>query len=161
MISKHLSGHIYRNSPYESDDSCGTCDGARCDSCSEYWTVPGFDEDFYSKDEAEEKYKMLKRFLGLDPDDKKYILNIGFFIKDDSKLYALIDYETETKCIREVDPEWYDNLLKNAKIQREKYNECKCTDKDDEYFTCSKVGCNDNSCYRQMLGGKTEHKIYL
>lgn len=27
------TGHLYRNSPYESDDSCGNCDGARCDTC--------------------------------------------------------------------------------------------------------------------------------
>lgn len=27
------SHHIYRNSPFESCDSCGTCDGARCEDC--------------------------------------------------------------------------------------------------------------------------------
>lgn len=35
MERKHYSGHLYRNSPYESDDSCGNCDGARCDYCKE------------------------------------------------------------------------------------------------------------------------------
>lgn len=29
----HLTGHIHRNSPYECDDTCGTCDGAMCDYC--------------------------------------------------------------------------------------------------------------------------------
>ena len=28
-----LSGHIYRNSPFETADSCGNCDGANCDIC--------------------------------------------------------------------------------------------------------------------------------
>lgn len=35
MERKSYSAHMYRNSPYESDDSCGNCDGARCDSCKE------------------------------------------------------------------------------------------------------------------------------
>ena len=29
----YYTGHMYRNSPYETDDSCGNCDGARCDTC--------------------------------------------------------------------------------------------------------------------------------
>lgn len=32
---KHLSGHCYYRSPYETDDSCGNCNGARCDYCRE------------------------------------------------------------------------------------------------------------------------------
>ncbi len=33
--SKHMSGHMYRNSPFETDNSCGNCDGARCELCHE------------------------------------------------------------------------------------------------------------------------------
>jgi len=33
---KHLSGHMHHRSPYECDDNCGTCDGARCEYCHEY-----------------------------------------------------------------------------------------------------------------------------
>ena len=33
MIEKSLTGHIYYGSPYESYDSCGTCDGANCHKC--------------------------------------------------------------------------------------------------------------------------------
>ena len=29
----HLTGHMHYRSPYEMDDSCGTCDGAKCDYC--------------------------------------------------------------------------------------------------------------------------------
>ncbi len=29
----HMSHHMYRNSPFETDDKCGNCDGARCDGC--------------------------------------------------------------------------------------------------------------------------------
>lgn len=38
----HLSGHMYRNSPYETDDSCGNCDGARCDYCKKIVDEPYF-----------------------------------------------------------------------------------------------------------------------
>ena len=34
-----LSGHMYRNSPNESSDSCGNCDGANCDTCRRYYKV--------------------------------------------------------------------------------------------------------------------------
>ena len=30
---QHMSHHMYRNSPFETDDKCGNCDGARCDGC--------------------------------------------------------------------------------------------------------------------------------
>lgn len=30
-----LTGHMYFNSPFETCDSCGNCDGARCDYCRE------------------------------------------------------------------------------------------------------------------------------
>lgn len=39
---KYLSGHMYRNSPYETDDSCGNCDGARCDFCESVTVPPHF-----------------------------------------------------------------------------------------------------------------------
>jgi len=29
----YYSQHLYRNSPFESSDSCGNCNGANCDSC--------------------------------------------------------------------------------------------------------------------------------
>ena len=29
----HMSHHMYRNSPFETDDKCGNCDGARCEGC--------------------------------------------------------------------------------------------------------------------------------
>lgn len=38
--SSYLSQHMYRNSPFESSDSCGNCDGAACDDCHRV-TVPG------------------------------------------------------------------------------------------------------------------------
>ena len=39
ILESSLSGHVYRNSPFETDDSCGNCDGARCDSCREIYVL--------------------------------------------------------------------------------------------------------------------------
>lgn len=34
-----FTGHQYFNSPYESCDSCGNCNGARCDYCDVHWIL--------------------------------------------------------------------------------------------------------------------------
>ena len=34
-----LSGHLYRGAPHETDNSCGNCDGARCETCVEIHEV--------------------------------------------------------------------------------------------------------------------------
>lgn len=69
-ISKLLTGHIYYHSPYENCDSCGTCDGGRCDSCHTRYAVSEFDDlrlipgnykVFRTKEEAEEFVKDLER----------------------------------------------------------------------------------------------------
>jgi len=38
-VHVELTGHQYYGSPYESCDSCGTCDGARCDGCKVVWIL--------------------------------------------------------------------------------------------------------------------------
>jgi len=38
------SGHLRRGSAMETDDSCGNCDGGRCDSCTDIYEVFGFSE---------------------------------------------------------------------------------------------------------------------
>lgn len=43
-LSKCYSGHMYLNSPYESDNSCGNCDGAKCERCHEMYRVTEYDE---------------------------------------------------------------------------------------------------------------------
>lgn len=69
-ISKLLTGHIYFNSPYEGCDSCGTCDGGRCDGCHERYAVTEFDDlglipgnykVFQTKDDAEKFVEELER----------------------------------------------------------------------------------------------------
>lgn len=38
-MTMRLSGHLWSGSAMETDDSCGNCDGARCDSCRKVWDV--------------------------------------------------------------------------------------------------------------------------
>lgn len=43
-----LTGHQYYGTSmmaYESVDNCGTCDGARCDTCKTYYVVEDFEQD--------------------------------------------------------------------------------------------------------------------
>lgn len=39
----HYSGHMHSGSPYETDDSCGNCDGARCETCRKVYQIEDFD----------------------------------------------------------------------------------------------------------------------
>lgn len=55
-----FTGHMYRNSPYETCDSCGNCDGARCETCRKRYTVinTNTDEVFYSGYDVKEAEKI-------------------------------------------------------------------------------------------------------
>lgn len=85
-----LTGHQYYRSPYESSDNCGTCDGARCDTCNTKYIV----EDFYlnkiyyngfNKDKAESAVK-------------EYSKDYSDIITDIFKYYA-------------VDTEWFEREI--------------------------------------------------
>lgn len=47
ICSKVLTGHMHYMSPYETYDSCGNCDGARCDRCKTIYEVQDFDFDLH------------------------------------------------------------------------------------------------------------------
>ena len=53
IVNRAFTGHMYYRSPYECYDSCGTCDGGRCETCREKWEVSGWD----TEDERVELYK--------------------------------------------------------------------------------------------------------
>lgn len=38
-ITMRKSGHLWSGSAMETDDSCGNCDGANCDSCQDVYEV--------------------------------------------------------------------------------------------------------------------------
>lgn len=39
QIESFMTQHIYRGSAMETADSCGNCDGGRCEDCVELWAV--------------------------------------------------------------------------------------------------------------------------
>lgn len=66
-ISMHLSGHCNAGSPYYSDWDCGNCDGGRCETCREIYTVTIYEEPVM----CDEGYRVTKirkywNFIDLD-----------------------------------------------------------------------------------------------
>lgn len=57
-MNHSYTGHQYYRSPYESDDNCGTCDGARCDYCTKMYRVYNQMTDeiyYYGRSESKAK----------------------------------------------------------------------------------------------------------
>lgn len=62
LLYSELSGHLYKNSPYESCDDCGNCDGGRCEFCKRRYFVKDLNTHKlyytgYDKKAAEAAYK--------------------------------------------------------------------------------------------------------
>lgn len=107
------TGHLYRNSPYESDDSCGNCDGARCDTCQKI-IIPAGIECSIQCDKLE---RMLNE-LGLDRDV------VLFFTYDDSGKMNYKNYRfkwpTDT-MLKSKYPEKYKEIYSSLIEKEEKY----------------------------------------
>lgn len=97
---KELSGHMYRGSSYETSNSCGNCDGARCDDCEPMYTIynkeTGEDIPLYIEDPS-----ILRRLT--DVENLEYA-------------YYLIDFKYEGDCLDSDGKELY-NLLNKLFIQ--------------------------------------------
>lgn len=77
----HYSGHSHFNSPFETDNSCGNCDGAKCDICKKI-TEP----DHYSAAiPCDELEKILAKVVPELPEELRRDL-----VYDDCKNY--VDY---------------------------------------------------------------------
>lgn len=64
-LYEELTGHIYYSSPFESCDSCGTCDGARCQTCRKKYIVISSKSNIifyegYNESEAREELESLR-----------------------------------------------------------------------------------------------------
>ena len=59
MITKHMSNHIHKNSPFQTDNTCKNCNKEGCDSCKPYFTING-NGPFNSYEEAENSIKNTK-----------------------------------------------------------------------------------------------------
>lgn len=49
-IEVEKTGHLNRGSDYSSSDSCGNCDGARCDYCHDIYCVTIFEKPIFDGD---------------------------------------------------------------------------------------------------------------
>lgn len=108
----HYSGHIHYRSPYESDDNCGTCDGARCDYCRKI------------VDKSELEFSICTDILynilieeGV-PKDIASELAYSDFCGNSYKDYVLL-WPTAEK-LKEKYPEKYEELLKDVQ-EKEKF----------------------------------------
>lgn len=45
-IESHRTGHVNYGSMFETDSTCGNCDGGRCNSCTEIFTVYQYGEPY-------------------------------------------------------------------------------------------------------------------
>jgi hypothetical protein len=98
----HMSGHLYRNSPFESDDGCGNCNGAKCDYCREIIEHGHFECSIVCTDLE----KMLK-LEGVDDD------SISHLVYDDSATCYngyKIEWPTEETMERDK-PGFYNSLM--------------------------------------------------
>ena len=100
FIPFHYTGHTHYRSPYECDDNCGTCDGARCDSCHKV-----YDDRF----ELSYDYNFIDK-----------VMKEQFNIDDNEKIWAIYDrghyFDTWAHFpkigeIEEKYPEFYKELL--------------------------------------------------
>lgn len=153
MVVKEYTGHIYYRSPYESDDNCGTCNGAKCDYCKTRFRST-INDISYDTVEKAEKFENAFKLLINDKDDYA----IKFIIKD-NKLYC-VRYITPSdipSLCNEESPlyqEYFDKTI----LSQNRYKECKCTNKDE----CSQYGCDDSSCYYEMKNReRIEKKWYM
>lgn len=156
-MEKHLTGHIYYRSPYESDDNCGTCDGANCDRCNVVYTVNGVNSTFSDPGKAKAAEDAEKSLINLNHYGAQY------FIKDD-KLYASVwpvdsNGYVEVQCNEESAR--YKSKFDEVKQCHDRYDECNCTDKSEvkDGSPCSKFGCNDMKCYNKMKRGAITAKV--
>lgn len=91
------SGHMYYNSPFETCDSCGNCDGARCDYCREI-KIPEHYEIAIPSDALED---ILKEITDL-PDGCVHEL-----VYDDFKSYTIYNNKVYRICWPENKPVEY------------------------------------------------------
>lgn len=76
VVENFLSEHLYRCSPYESADTCGNCNGAKCDTCHTYYKVTEYSEPV-TTDEGYWKQSINKwRIFKNEKDATEYFMEI-------------------------------------------------------------------------------------
>ena len=169
-IQKHMTGHLYYKSAYETDDDCGNCNGGKCDYCHDNWTVgqKQFTNHEDAKNYADEYAIEVTELVDHEDADE----NTEFFLNKDGVLVCeLWDRDSKTTfvggykiftCNKKADS--YKKKYDEASLARDNWNNCPCTDKDDDgtQNPCSKIGCNDSQCHYEVQNkGRVERKWYM
>ena len=150
MVISKLSGHLRSGSAYESSDSCGNCDGARCEHCVESFAWYGHDEQWFrTAAEAQEWGQQQERERAeLVPGVKASNLTSPMWVLVDDKLHCYFyDYDEgayKTIPCNEGAATYYD-LWAEAVDRRQAYDRCAIADKGQGYHIsyCQMFGqCN-------------------
>lgn len=92
-MRSELTGHMYYKSPYESCDSCGTCDGIKCDTCRTKYIV-------------EDLYKNKEYYTGFDKNEAEHIRDEHKENYSDIIADILVHYT--------IDTEWFEKEINGA-----------------------------------------------
>lgn len=107
---KHYSGHLHYRSPYECDDTCATCDGAKCEYCREI-IDPAHLEFGIASDELVEllinigvPQDCAEEYVYTDGyyDKNKYGYDIKWPTEDDLKEYSMETYKKFTSLDEDI-----------------------------------------------------------
>jgi len=159
VITKALTGHMYYRSPYECDDDCDTCDGAKCEWCEAEYNVHDRTFSKHADAEAYEKENEIK-MLSLTGMPDIDIHDATFYIKDGVLLARFYEHGD---VVIDVNSPFYQDVYDTKKSDHDKWDECTCTDKEEEHYgnTCCIRGCDDVDCYYEMkVKGRTKKKWY-
>ena len=111
---KYLSHHMYKNSPFETCDSCGNCDGARCDGCKMIYLDDYLEFTFECSEETE---NIFKENFNL-PDDQIYDYMYDDFYKNcNYKNYIITPSNFNFKNNY---PDEYENVFEQLKNKSDK-----------------------------------------
>lgn len=147
-MKKLMTGHMHRGSAYESDDSCGNCDGANCDSCKVVFVVGS--EWFPTAELAKAAEEVRESILPAMYRKPYEVIEEQFcFIGADNNLYAEIWHDGEHIDVQLIPgSERYDDLYIYTLERKERYDRCKVADKDVRYVHnhCKKHGCQGWGC---------------
>ena len=86
MISKMYSGHSYYNSPYETSDSCGNCNGAMCEWCKPKYCIEEYD-DLGIMDREQKFFKNYDEAVDYLRDLETKALDLGYNVNRTSDSY--------------------------------------------------------------------------
>ncbi len=185
MIRKKLTGHLYIGSAHETDDSCGNCDGAKCDFCSEKFASDLDIESWFStREEASEWDELLtdeafglvgkENVTGPNMPDVEYYLNewgeltasyydSGYGYQGEDA-WVRVKGSGQMKVICNPDAHGFDEKYAIAFKAIKEWANCPCVDKAEEECgnSCDIIGCNDSLCRREVkCQGRLQRKWYM